>query len=97
MMLQKVVTAGLINGQRLLKAVRWLVIQHLNWSRSVRLWQPRKMSSIGSEDVGAGSGVGATIDALPQLAAEAEGSGGAKDWQGVGYWGRRSLSPCVAG
>ena len=44
----------------------------------------QKVPGIGSEAVGAGNGVGATFDALPQLAAEAVGSTGAEDWQGTG-------------
>ena len=43
----------------------------------------QKVPGIGSEAVAAGNGVGATFDALPQLAAEAEGCGGAKGRQGA--------------
>jgi hypothetical protein len=39
---------------------------------------------IGSEAIGAGTGLGAAFDALPQFAAEAEGSTGAEDRQGTG-------------
>jgi len=39
---------------------------------------------IESEAVAVGNGVGAAFDPLPQLAAEAEGSNGAEDWQGSG-------------
>ncbi|GDX74327.1 hypothetical protein LBMAG40_09840 [Cyanobium sp.] len=48
------------------------------------LWQMQKVPGIGSEAVGAGNSVGITFDALPQLAAEAKGSGGAKGGQGAG-------------
>ena len=44
----------------------------------------QKVPGIGSEAVTAGNGVGATFDALSQLAAEAKGSGGAKGRQGAG-------------
>ena len=52
------------------------------------LWQPQKVLDIGSEAVGAGNGVVATFDSLPQLAAEAKGSGGAKGAgrKGGGRW-----------
>jgi len=48
------------------------------------LLQPQKGPDIGSEAVGTGNGVGAAFNALPQLAAEAKGSGGAKGRQGAG-------------
>ena len=43
----------------------------------------QKVPGIGSEAVAAGNGVSATFDALSQLAAEAEGCGGAKGRQGA--------------
>jgi hypothetical protein len=57
--------------------------------------QPQKVPGIGSgEAVGAGSGVGASINPLHQLAANAEGSGGAKGRQGAGSGGDKiSWSP----
>jgi len=57
-----------------------------NCARPLRLWQMQKVPGIGSEAVAAGNGVGATFDALPQLAAEAKcccGSKGRK-WAGDG-------------
>ena len=54
----------------------------------LRLWQLQKVPGIGSEVVAAEKGVGASFDALPQLAAEAEGSGGTKGRKGA--WGGRS-------
>ena len=44
-----------------------------------------KVPGIGSDGIAAGNRITATFDALSQLAAEAKGSGGAKDWQGA--WG----------
>jgi hypothetical protein len=52
-----------------------------NCSRTLRLWQPQKVPGIGSEAVAAGNGAGAAFAPPPQLAAEAEGSTGAEDWQ----------------
>ncbi len=91
---RKAATAGLIDSQRWLRAARWLVIQEPNWPRSIRPWHSRKVPGIGSEAIGAGTGIGVAFDALPQLAAEAEGSGGAKGRQGTGgsVWG--GPSPC---
>jgi len=43
-----------------------------------------KVPGIGSDGIAAGGGLGAGFDALPQLAAEAEGSEGAEDWQWAG-------------
>jgi hypothetical protein len=96
--MRKAATAGLIDSQRWLRAARWLVIQKPNWPRSIRPWHSRKVlgkvPGIGSEATGAGTGLGAAFDALPQLAAEAEGSGGAKGRKGTGgsVWG--GPSPC---
>jgi hypothetical protein len=89
---RKAATAGLIDSQRWLRAARWLVIQEPNWPRSSRPWHSRKVPGIGSEAIGAGTGI--AFDALPQLAAEAEGSGGAKGRKGAGgsVWG--GPSPC---
>ena len=42
------------------------------------LWQLQRVPDTGSEAVGAGNGVVATFDSLPQLAAEAKGGSGAK-------------------
>jgi hypothetical protein len=48
-------------------------------TKSDQAMQPQKVPGIGSgEAVGAGSGVGASVNPLPQLAAEAEGCRGAK-------------------
>lgn len=55
-----------------------------NYPRPIGLWQPRKVPGIGSEAVAVGDGIGATFNALPQLAAKAEGSTGAEDRQGTG-------------
>jgi len=38
---------------------------------------------VPQQALGSGNGVGATFDALPQLAAEAKGSGGAEDGEGT--------------
>jgi hypothetical protein len=81
--MRKAATAGLITSQRWLRAARWLVIQEPNWPRSISPWHSRKVPGIGSEAVGAGTGLGAAFDALSQLAAEAEGSGGAKGRKGA--------------
>ena len=81
--MRKAATAGLIDSQRWLRAARWLVIQKPNWPRSIRPWHSRKVLGIGSEAIGAGTGLGAAFDALPQLAAEAEGSGDAEERQGA--------------
>ena len=92
--MRKAATAGLITSQGLPRAARWLVIQEPNWPRSISPWHSRKVPGIGSEAVGAGTGLGAAFDALSQLAAEAEGSGGAKGRKGTGgsVWG--GPSPC---
>ena len=42
------------------------------------------MTGIGLDGVAAGNKVGATFDAVPQLAAKPESSSGAEDWQGAG-------------
>ena len=81
--MRKAATAGLITSQRWLRAARWLVIQEPNWPRSISPWHSLKVPGIGSEAVGAGTGLGAAFDALSQLAAEAEGSGGAKGRKGA--------------
>ena len=60
----------------------------------LRLWQMQKVPGIGSEAVAAvaaGKGVGATFDALPQLAAEAKGCSGAKGRQGARDRSRRNV------
>ena len=82
-------TGGLIDSQRSLKVARWLGIQKgqrtkANGPRPIMLWQLQKVPDIGSEAVGTGNGVRATLNALPQLAAEAKGSGCAKGRQGAG-------------
>ena len=76
--------AGLVDSQRWLKAARWLVDEKTNYDNRNRPWQPRKGPGIESGAVGAGNSVAAPFNALPQLAAEAEGSGGAKGRQGAG-------------
>jgi hypothetical protein len=48
------------------------------------LWQLEKVPDIGSGAVGTGNGVGATFNALPQLAAEAKGSEGTNCRHGAG-------------
>jgi hypothetical protein len=53
------------------------------------LWQLQNAPGIASEAIATGNGVGATFNALPQLAAEAKGSGGAKGRQGAGYGSSR--------
>ena len=87
-------TGGLIDSQRSLKVARWLGIQKgqrtkANGPRPIMLWQLEKVPDIGSGAVGTGNGVGATFNALPQLAAEAKGSGCAKGRQGAGGGSRR--------
>ena len=80
-------TGGLIDSQRSLKVARWIGIQKrptAQGPRPIMLWQLQKVPDIGSGAVGTGNGVGATFDSLPQLAAEAKGSGGAKGRQGAG-------------
>jgi hypothetical protein len=62
-----------------------------NRVRPLRLWQMQKVPGIGSEAVAAGKGVGATFDALPQLAAEAKGCSGAKGRQGARDRSRRNV------
>jgi hypothetical protein len=52
----------------------------------------RKVPGIGSETVGAGSGVDATFNLLSQPAAEVEGGSCAKLRQGVGDGDRRVLA-----
>ena len=47
------------------------------------LWQLEKVPDIGSGAVGTGNGVGATFNALPQLAAGAEGGKGSEDGEGT--------------
>ena len=47
-----------------------------------------KASSIRSEAVGAGDATGVIFATLPQLATEAEGSGGSQSRQGAGNGGR---------
>ena len=81
---RKAATAGLIDRQRRLGAARWLVIQKPNWQRSIRPWHTRKVPGTGSDAIGAGAVLGAAFDALPQLSAIPEGSGGAKGRQGAG-------------
>jgi hypothetical protein len=92
--MRKAATAGLIDSQRRLRAARWLAIQEPNWPRSIRPWHSRRVPGIGSEDVGAGTGLGAAFDALPQLAAEAEGCSDAEERQGAGDCGRRGVWGC---
>jgi hypothetical protein len=53
------------------------------------LWQLQNAPGIASEAIATGNGVGATFNALPQLAADAKGSGGAKGRQGAGYGSSR--------
>ena len=96
---------GLIDSQRSLKVARWLGIQKgqrtkANGPRPIMLWQLQNAPGIGLEAVGTGNGADATFDALPQLAAEAECSGGSKGRHGAGNrsclkWG--CLNKCVCG
>jgi len=96
--MRKAATAGRITSQRWLRAARWLVIQEPNWPRSIRPWQLQKVPGIRSAVLEAGRGVGAAFDALPQLAAEAEGCSRAKGRQGARSTGWRGVrggpSPC---
>jgi hypothetical protein len=75
-------TSGTSGGQQWLKSPAGCGFKTPNWSRPIRLWQPRKLPGLGSAAIAAGNGVGDAFDALPQLAAQAEGSGGAKGRQG---------------
>ena len=76
-----------MDSQWWLKAARWLAgwgFNKANCPRPIRLWQMQKAPGIGSEAVAVGNGVGTTFDAISQLTAEAEGSGGAKGRERAG-------------
>ena len=80
---QTAAASGLMDSQRWLDVARWLGIQKGQRPKANYALAAEKVPDIGSEAVGAGNGVGATLNWLPQLAAEAKGSGGAKGRQGA--------------